>query len=182
MILKQEWGAGLVMSAAVAVATASMAAEPGPLSHDAAIELFSASEAAAWNSAQLKEPEDFKTRDLRDENGVPTCRSMPNNDADNPKIRILAPVLGKTLTAPLDIDLQFVPTASAPIRPDTFRVCYVGMTTMDITKRITDRVSVSEKGLHLAGAQLPHGHHRLLMLIADSRGRLGRREAVFDIE
>jgi hypothetical protein len=107
---------------------------------------------------------------------------MPNNDADNPKIRILAPVLGKTLTAPLDIDLQFVPTASAPIRPDTFRVCYVGLTTMDITKRITDRVSVSEKGLHLAGAQLPHGQHRLLMLIADQRGRLGRREAVFNID
>jgi hypothetical protein len=176
MILKQEWGATLVMTAAVAVATASMAAEP------AGLELFSASEAAAWNSPQPKQPDDFSTRDLRDESGIPTCRSMPNNDADNPKIRILAPVLGKTLTAPLDIDLQFVPTASAPIRPDTFRLCYVGLITMDITKRITDRVSVSEKGLHLAGAQLPHGHHRLLLLIADERGRLGRREAVVDID
>jgi hypothetical protein len=182
MILKQEWGAGLIMSAAVAVATASMAAEPAPPSTGAAIELFTASEAAAWNSAQPKQPNDFSTRDLRDENGAPTCRSMPNNDADNPRIRILAPVLGKALTAPLDIDLQFVATASAPIRPDTFRVCYVGLITMDITRRITDHVSVAERGLHLAGAQLPHGHHRLLMLIADERGRLGRSEAVFDID
>jgi len=52
---------------------------------------------------------------------------------------------------------------------------------MDVTKRITDRVTVSEKGLHVAGAQLPRGRHRLLLLIADQRGRLGRREAVFDI-
>jgi hypothetical protein len=182
MILKQDWGAGLIMSAAIAVATASMAAEPAAPSAGAAIELFTASEAAAWNSAQPKQPNDFSTRDLRDENGAPTCRSLPNNDADNPRIRILAPVHGKTLTAPLDIDLQFVATASAPIRPDTFRVCYVGLITMDITRRITDRVSVTERGLHLAGAQLPHGHHRLLMLIADERGRLGRSEAVFDID
>ena len=55
MILKQEWGAALVMSAAVAVATASMAVEPaGPLSTGAAFELFTASEAAAWNSAHRR--------------------------------------------------------------------------------------------------------------------------------
>jgi hypothetical protein len=183
MILKQGWGVQLLVTAAVAAATASMAAEPGfPQSAGATFELFSAAEAAAWNSAQPKQPGDFTTRDLREENGAPTCRSLPNNDADNPRIRILAPILGKTLTAPLDIDLQFVPTGSAPIRPDTFRVCYVGSITMDITKRITDRVSVSENRLHVAGAQLPHGHHRLLLLIADERGRLGRSEAVFDID
>jgi hypothetical protein len=33
----------------------------------------------------------------------------------------------------------------------------------------------------VSGAQMPQGHHRLLMIIADERGRLGRREAVFDI-
>ena len=64
----------------------------------------------------------------------------PNNDADNPQIRILAPPLGKALTSPLDIELQFVPTGSAPIRPDTFRICYLGSIPMDITKRITDRI------------------------------------------
>jgi len=60
-------------------------------------------------------------------------------------------------------------------------VCYVGLVTMDLTKRITDRVTVSEKGLHVTGAQLPRGRHHLLLLIADQRGRLGRREAVLDI-
>ncbi len=183
MILNQAWGARLAMTAALAVATASTAAEPGTAqSAGAAFELFSAAEAAAWNSTQPKQPSDFSTRDLSEESGAPTCRSMPDNDADNPRIRILAPLLGKTLTAPLDIDLRFLPTGSAPIRPDTFRMCYVGSIAMDITKRITDRVSVSQSGLHVTGVQLPHGHHRLLLLIADERGRLGRSEAVFDID
>jgi hypothetical protein len=153
--------------------SASMAADT--------FDLVSESEAAAWNAAQPKEPQDFSTRDLRDDHSAPTCHSTPDNDADNPQIRILAPPLGRPLTAPLDMDVQFVPTGSAPIRPDTFRVCYIGLVTMDLTKRITDRVTVSEKGLHLSGAQLPRGRHHLLLLVADRRGRLGRREAVFDI-
>jgi hypothetical protein len=144
-------------------------------------DLVTESEAAAWNGAQPKEAKDFSTRDLREDDSSPTCHSTPDNDADNPQIRILAPALGRSLTAPLDIDVQFLPTGSAPIRPDTFRVCYIGLVTMDVTKRITDRVTVSEKGLHVTGAQLPRGRHRLLLLIADARGRLGRREAVLDI-
>jgi hypothetical protein len=144
-------------------------------------DLVSESEATAWNITQAKEVKDFSTRDLRENNSAPTCHSTPDNDADNPQIRILAPPLGRPLTAPLDMDIQFVPANSTPIRPDTFLVCYVGVVTMDLTKRVTDRVTVSEKGLHVTGVQLPRGRHHLLLLIADQRGRLGRREAVFDI-
>ena len=82
---------------------------------------------------------------------------------------------------PIDIELQFVPVGTTHIRPETFRVCYLGLITMDITKRITDRVTVSEQGLHVTGAQLPHGHHRLVLLVADQRGRLARQEAVFNV-
>lgn len=178
------WGAGLAGVAGLAILAAgwtgrSFAADPAS---GATFDLFTDSEAALWNTTRPKEGKEFTTRDLREDNLAPTCYSTPDNDADNPQIRILAPPPGKLLTAPLDIDLQFVPTGSAPIRPDTFRVCYVGMVTMDLTKRITDRVAVSEKGLHVSGAQLPRGRHHLLLLIADQRGRLGRREAVFDID
>jgi hypothetical protein len=86
------------------------------------------------------------------------------------------------LSDPLDIDVQFVPTSSAPIRPESFRVCYVGFVTMDITRRITDHVTVTEHGVRVSGAQLPQGRHHLLLLIADQRGRVGRRDAVLDIE
>jgi hypothetical protein len=174
----------LWMNFAASLGSPSLAADPpaGAVAASATFDLFTESEAATWNSTQPKEAKDFSTRDLREDNSTPTCHSTPDNDADNPKIRILAPTLGKTLTAPLDIDVQFVPTGSAPVRPDTFRVCYIGLVTIDLTKRITDRVTVSEKGLRVTGAQLPRGHHQLLLLIADQRGRLGRREAVFDID
>jgi hypothetical protein len=168
--------------AAVRLALASAAIIAGSAVADTGFDLFTASEAAVWNTTQPKQLKDFSTPDLGDDNSAPTCNSTPNGDADNPQIRILSPPQGRPLTTPLDIDLQFVPTGSAPIRPETFRLCYVGLVTMDLTKRITDRVTVTEKGLHVSGAHLPPGHHRLLLLIADQRGRLARREAVFDIE
>jgi hypothetical protein len=70
-----------------------------------------------------------------------------------------------------------VATNSAPIRPDTFRVCYLGLIAMDITKRVTDRVAVTAQGIHVTGAKLPSGHHKLLLIVADERGRLARNEA-----
>jgi hypothetical protein len=180
MSQKHGWIAGPVLAAAVVAS--SFAAEPAaqPKPGGTSFELVTESEAAAWNTAAAKTVDTFSTRDAGEDDSSPTCYSMPNNDADNPQIRILAPLPGKA-TSPLELDLQFVPTASAPIRPETLRICYEGTVNMDITKRITDRATVSEKGLHVSGAQLPRGHHRLLILIADRRGRLGRREASFDI-
>lgn len=167
---------------AVALAAGCFAAEPAA-DHKpagAAFDLVTEREAAAWNTPGPKAVDTFSSRDAGDDDSSPTCYSVPNNDADNPQIRVLAPAPGRA-TSPLELDLEFVPTASAPIRPETLRICYVGAVTMDITKRITDRAAVSEKGLHVSGVQLPRGHHRLLILIADRRGRLGRREAAFDI-
>jgi hypothetical protein len=149
----------------------------------ATLELFSASEAAAWNARDPNAKPRRETRDLHAP-GIPSCHDIPaaaSQGALNPQIKIVAPTLGKPLAAPLDIDLQFLPAASAAIKPDTFRVCYVGFVTMDITKRITDHVAISAQGLHVAGAQLPHGHHHLVMLIADQQGQIGSRDAIFDI-
>jgi hypothetical protein len=175
-----KWIAAPVLAAAVVAGSfgAEPSAEPKPAG--ASFDLVTESEAAAWNTAQTKAVDSFSTRDASEEDASPTCYSMPNNDADNPKIRVVAPALGKA-TSPLELELQFAPTASAPIRPETLRICYVGAVTMDITKRITDRASISEKGLRVSGVQLPRGHHHLVMVIADRRGRLGRREADFDI-
>lgn len=146
-----------------------------------AFDLVTESEAAAWDSAKPQESADFKTRDLSEDNGTPTCRSTADNDADNPKIKIIAPVLEKPLLNPVEIQLLFIPVGGAHIRPETFRICYLGSVAMDITKRVTDRATVSEQGMHLSDVRLPHGHHRLLLLIADQRGRLARREAEFNV-
>ncbi len=166
--------------AAAVNAAAPIAAAPTPMA--AAFDLVTRREATAWNAAAPKEPQDFSTHDLREDGGITNCHSAPNNDADNPRIRILAPPLGRPLNSPLDMELRFIPTSSAPIRPESFRACYVGSVTMDITKRITDHATVSERGLHVTGARLPQGQHHLLLLIADQRGRLGREEVEFDIE
>jgi hypothetical protein len=165
------WGAAIILTAGLTGLSAA----------DGSFDLVTESEASAWNSAPPGESADFRTRDLSQDNGTPTCRSTADNDADNPQIKIVAPVLEKPLIAPIDIELKFVPVGSTHIRPETFRVCYLGLVSMDITKRITDRVTVTEQGLRVTGAQLPHGHHRLVLLIADQRGRLARREAVFNV-
>ncbi len=171
------WAASIILSAGSAVA--QTAAAPAPAG--GTFELVTESEAQSWGSIGPAEPTDFKTRDLSADNGRPTCASIADNDADNPQIKITQPTIEKPLITPIDIELKFIQAGSAPIRPETFRVCYVGRVTMDITKRITDRAAVSAQGLHVTGAQLPRGHHRLLLLVADERGRLARREAVFNV-
>jgi hypothetical protein len=177
----RRWGAGVIMLAALTGVSFSVEPAAPPAQSKSTFDLVTESEAAEWNSTKPKESADFKTRDLSEDNRRPTCHSAANNDADNPKIKILAPVLEKPLITPIDIELQFVPVGSTHIRPETFRVCYLGLITMDITKRITDHVAVSEQGLHVTGAQLPHGHHRLVLLVADERGRLARQEASFNV-
>ena len=164
----------------------ALAAPPGAgagIGIGTTFDLFTASEVNAWNTVRPKDSTEFSTRELRQEG--PSCHSIPDGTAaaeENPQIKILAPTLGKPLSAPIDIDLQFVPAGTTAIRPETFRVCYMGFLTVDITKRITDRITVSAQGLHVSGAQLPQGHHHLLMLIADQQGHMGRREATFVIQ
>ena len=166
----------------IAAANAAAPIAVPPIAAAGAFDLVTQREATAWNAAAPKEPQDFSTHDLREDGGITNCHSASNNDADNPRIRVLAPPLGRPLNSPLDIELKFIPTISAPIRPESFRACYVGTVTMDITKRITDHARVSEHGLRVTGARLPQGQHHLLLLIADQRGRLGRQEVEFDIE
>jgi hypothetical protein len=150
----------------------------------ASFDLFTASEAAEWNSVAAKPDAAFGSRDFA-QPGVPNCHSATEGAAlaaGAPQIKIVTPSTDQPLRAPIDIDLQFIPAGDVAIKPETFRVCYMGFVTIDITKRITDRVTVSAQGIRVNGAQLPHGHHHLTMLIADAQGRLGRREAQFDID
>src|SRR5277367_1781578 len=147
-------GAGIILSAGLCLAAAQSADTPPAA---AAFDLVTESEANTWNTAEPTESDDFKTRDLGEYNASPTFRSTANNDADNPKIRIVAPTIEKPLIAPFDIELQFTQAGSSRIRPETFRICYLGLVTMDITTRVTVRAGVSEQGLHISGDQLPHG-------------------------
>jgi hypothetical protein len=167
-----------------AVLVPSFAAPPGGLPASGTFDLFTAAEASAWNT---KKPAGERSLGAPKSLGGPgevNCHSIPAAApmaGADPQIKLLAPTLGAPLSAPVNIDLQFVP-AAAPIKPETFRVCYLGFLTVDITQRITDRVAVSPTGISVSGAQLPAGHHHLVMLIADSQGHYGHQEVIFDIK
>jgi hypothetical protein len=155
----------------------------------AGTELFSAQDVDAWNKALPQAAPTFKTRELGGTRGVdadtgPSCHSIPKADVPAaPTINIVSPSLGKPLAAPLDIDVKFVATDGDSIQPNTFKVCYLArFMTIDITDKIVDKVTVLPDGLHVPGAQLPSGHHHLMMLIGDKGGHVGRREAIFDIQ
>lgn len=143
-------------------------------------------EAAEWNAMGTYTQRGPDNRGVGKDDDMPSCHSIPTvsvTATDAPQINILAPLLDRPLVSPLDIELQFVPaTTDAAVRADTFRVCYVGFLTVDITKRVTERVTVSPSGVHVSGAQLPHGHHHLVMLISDQNGRIGRRDATLEIQ
>ena len=161
-------------------------ASPKANTDGASFDSFTAREAAEWNAIGAGTQRAFDSRAVEKDESTPTCHSIPTASvtaSDAPQINILAPTLGRPLVSPLDIEVQFVPAASnAVVRADTFRVCYVGFFTVDVTKRITDRATVAPNGLRVFGAQLPRGHHHVVMLISDQDGRIGRRDATFDIQ
>src|SRR6202166_1144750 len=100
-------GAAIILAAGLP--RLSPAVESAAPALGATFDLVTESEAQAWNSTRPKESSDFSTRDLSQDNGTPTCRSTADNEADNPQIRIVAPILEKPLIAPIDIELKFVP-------------------------------------------------------------------------
>jgi hypothetical protein len=181
--MNRFWRPSSAAALSCALSLPCFAAAPETPPQSGTFDLFTAAEATAWN---IKRP--GSERSVQRSLGAPgevTCHSLPApaaSPAANPQIKILAPKLDQPLNAPIDIAVQFIPAGATAIRPDTFRVCYVGFLTMDITQRITDRVTVSPTGIKVSGAQLPSGHHHLLMLIADQDGRYGRQEVTFDIK
>jgi hypothetical protein len=153
----------------------------------AATQLFTAEDVDAWNKAVPQTKPTFKGRGIdapRDVEAGPSCHSIPKTDVpSSPTIDIVSPTLDKPLAAPIDINVKFVPVGADVIQPNTFRVCYLArFMTIDITDKIAGKVAVSPQGLHVAGADLPSGHHHLMMLISDNGGHIGRREAIFDIK
>jgi hypothetical protein len=155
----------------------------------AGAELFTAEDVDNWNKAIPQTSPAFQSREPGGTRGVeadtgPSCHSIPKTDAPaSPTIDIVTPTLDKLLVAPLDINLKFAAAGADGIQPSTFKVCYLArFMTIDITDKIAGKATVSADGLHVAGAQLPSGHHHLMMLISDKGGHVGHREAIFDIK
>lgn len=140
-----------------------------------AFELISPTELKDW----------MQRGEQREQRTFTGCSSQDDSSKgtrDLPQIKVVKPSGAKPLAAPIDIDLDFVPGPDAKIRPDTFKVCYLaGFFTMDITDRVERQAKVSADGLHVVGAQLPHGHHHLILMIQDDKGRQGQQDVSFDV-
>lgn len=101
---------------------------------------------------------------------------------DMPRIKVLSPDLVKDVfTAPLPIELKFTSAGDAEIDPASFKASY-GFMRIDITKRITQSVKVSKSGFSIAEAAIPKGSHRLLLQVADTKGRVGETDLRFTVE
>ena len=95
-------------------------------------------------------------------------RSTPQPGA--PQIALVTPDVSKPVGAPTPVEVRFVGTAPAEVKPETFRVLY-GSFRIDITQRLLGVAKVTKEGINVSEAVLPAGRHQLLLSIKDSLDR-----------
>jgi hypothetical protein len=97
-----------------------------------------------------------------------------------PVITVDMPDESKPVQSPVSIRISFHPQGNATINPSSFRATY-GFLGIDITSRITDHAQLTASGLSADNAQLPTGHHKVNIQIADSMNRIGARTIDFTV-
>lgn len=165
------------------IAPARPAAGPG-LTRRRCLGWCAVSAAAGWWRPAAAQPLLLVTADevARDAAAAPvfTPRAAPVPDA--PRIRVIAPALaGAPIGNPIRIDLAFVAAPDAEIDPASFRIQY-GALRLDVTDRLLARVRVLKTGLQVDQVAVPPGNHRLLLRIADTKGRQGEADLRFSVQ
>jgi hypothetical protein len=97
-----------------------------------------------------------------------------------PTITIEQPDISKPIKSPISIRASFHPHAGAAIVLTSFRVTY-GSIGIDITSRIVAHASINQSGISADNAQLPPGHHRITVQIADDKGQVGTEGFEFTV-
>lgn len=106
-------------------------------------------------------------------------RAVPDPYA--PTIGVVRPTLtAEEFKAPVDIELKFETVDGAEIDLDTLKIQY-GSLRIDVTDRVTEHATITSEGLVSENADLPKGKHKLTVSIADSEGRVGRKQFRFRI-
>lgn len=131
--------------------------------------------AAAWALITRQEFEDSLAM------AQPLARSLgPPRSPDAPAIEVDQPDATKPIRAPVTIRVRFHPKAGATIDPTTFRATY-GALGLDITSRVVEHAHVSASGLLARNAEIPAGHHRVTLQVADNMHRIGSRTFEFTV-
>jgi hypothetical protein len=110
-------------------------------------------------------------------------RSACNSSVDTgaPAIKVIAPDIGHPVHAPVDIELAFSSEPGIHVVPSTFRVCYLGFVTIEITDRLVGHSTLTDTGLQAKGATLPNGIYHLRLLLQDNLKRTGKTEITIHV-
>lgn len=111
--------------------------------------------------------------------GLITPRSARQPGA--PQISLVSPDVSKPVGAPTPIELRFLVTPPAEVRPETFRALY-GAFRIDITQRLLGVAKVTKDGISVGEAVLPSGRHQLALMITDSLGRETQNVVSFSVK
>ena len=102
----------------------------------------------------------------------PRPRSMPLPPRPAPAIEVLAPVPeGAAVSSPLRLEIAFKAPADARIVPASFRLLY-GVLKIDLTERRQRHARLNEAGVPIEKAAVPQGTHRVIVRVADDKGRI----------
>ncbi len=132
--------------------------------------------AAAW---ALITKEEFE-RDLAAAQPLSRSIHRASGPPDAPTIEVDQPNETKPIKPPLTIRVRFRPKEGATIDPTSFRVTY-GSLGLDITQRVMEHAHVSASGLLANNADVPAGHHRVTLQVADNMHRVGSRTFEFTV-
>lgn len=131
----------------------------------------------------LISPEDYAqeqrlaAKQLPPAEDAPMAKGLPMP----PFIQVVTPRtdLG-AVNAPVRIELAFETTSDARIDPASFRVLY-GFLKLDLTDKVRKNAQITEKGLVAKDAAIPAGSHKLILRIADDKGRVSEQELRFSV-
>jgi hypothetical protein len=131
-------------------------------------------DAAAW---QLITAEEFER-----DRSAPRFRGFfaPTIQPGAPIIEVDQPDQTSAIRVPVNIRLRFRPQAGAIIDLASFRATY-GWLGIDITNRIIEHAQINASGLFANNAEIPAGHHKVTLQIADNMRRVGSRTFEFTV-
>lgn len=96
-----------------------------------------------------------------------------------PQIVVRSPQEGARITAPFELDIQFMSAKGAAIDLDSLRVHFRKVWNIDITDYV--RPYVSPEGIRMTNATLPRGRHTVTLAIADDQGHTSSRTMTVEI-
>jgi hypothetical protein len=90
-----------------------------------------------------------------------------------PQIEVVEPQPDAEYKAPIRLIINFIPRPGTQVDLKSFRLEYVKLISIDITKRVAGYVGPT--GVRIEKADLPAGEHKLRITLKDSEGGISQQ-------